>query len=41
MQIQPRSLWLHDTVRRKHEVAHNGTTAPLCVVTVVVPLYTG
>jgi len=27
-------------VHRKHAMAHNGTT-PLCVVTVVVPLYTG
>jgi len=28
-------------VPRKHATAHNGSTAPLSVVTVVVPLYTG
>jgi len=34
-------LDVHFAVRRKHATAYNGTTAPLCVVTVVVPLYTG
>jgi len=30
-----------EMVHRKHATVLNGTTAPLCVVTVIVPLYVG